>query len=267
MVARHVRDVEAGGSSPPSPTISHIVCTMHNLLPHRIAIVLSLIVVGILAGLWLTLQLRSPKSNRVSSPELSLASLETTQVELTEDQTQLKEQLATLHRDIEQTQRELKTIRANREKVETLERYRDQLGLTEVSGAGVVITLANGTTGDDATVFASDLRDVVNTLWEGGAEAISINGERVVWQTAIDALATTTLINGTKTTVPYVVTAIGNNRRLDTVLKGNPALQDLRRRQTQQGLVFDVRRVPKATAPAFTGSLTVQSAKTVEDVL
>lgn len=91
------------------------------------------------------------------------------------------------------------------------------LGTIEVKGTGLEITLADNNaaaTGliDPSTVLVhyDDLLQVINALNNAGAEAISINGQRVITTTAITCEGNVIKINGEKISSPFIVKAIGS---------------------------------------------------------
>ena len=94
------------------------------------------------------------------------------------------------------------------------------LGLTEVVGQGVSITLSDGeATGTKLDVSSylvhySDLIEVINALRNAGAEAISINDERITNATAITCAGNIIKINNEKVGVPFVINAIGSPEKL-----------------------------------------------------
>ena len=90
------------------------------------------------------------------------------------------------------------------------------LGLTDVVGEGIVITLKDN---DYSQIMASDLYKLVNELRLAGAEAISINGVRIMSMTDIKDIAEGLIvIGGEKRTSPYVVKAIGDQVYLESGL-------------------------------------------------
>lgn len=97
-----------------------------------------------------------------------------------------------------------------------LARYNSLLGNTEVVGKGIVITVTDGDGSNLNTIWASDyivhdgdLYEIVNSLKNAGAEAISINGQRIVSKSSITCAGNVVLINGEKVGVPYEIKAIG----------------------------------------------------------
>lgn len=105
------------------------------------------------------------------------------------------------------------------------------IGLTDLTGQGVIITLDDNKTASLETigidtdisyflVHSSDLLQVVNELWNAGAEAISINGERVIATTDFANIDYRYIyVNGKeRITSPYVVKAIGDQNYLESGL-------------------------------------------------
>ena len=90
------------------------------------------------------------------------------------------------------------------------------VGKTDVYGEGVTVTLSNG----DIAVSSDDLKDLVNELRYAGAEAISINENRVLATTDIIDMADYTyiMVNLQRIQGPYVVKAIGNKEQLSSIL-------------------------------------------------
>lgn len=88
------------------------------------------------------------------------------------------------------------------------------LGYTTVHGEGIVITLSDTKA---KNIESYDLMDLVNELKIAGAEAISINGNRVVSTTEIvDILYKYIVINGKRISGPYTIKAIGNQKYLES---------------------------------------------------
>ena len=95
------------------------------------------------------------------------------------------------------------------------------IGTIDVSGEGVVITLADNSNVTNQTIgifdnisnyliHDTDLIMLVNELKNAGAEAISINDERIINTTAITCDGTVVLVNGNKLSSPFTIKAIGS---------------------------------------------------------
>ena len=90
------------------------------------------------------------------------------------------------------------------------------IGLSEVKGSGVIITVADSDIDSSAVLNSSDLLihdtdilKIVNELKNAGAEAISINDQRVILTTSIICGGNIININGEKIGSPFIIKAIG----------------------------------------------------------
>lgn len=102
-----------------------------------------------------------------------------------------------------------------------LEQTNTLLGLTDVHGEGIVITLKSGQ--NETPISADDLLIIVNSLKFAGAEAISINEERIVNTTDIVDILDGSFIkvNGQRILEPYVIKVIGNQSHMESAVTGN----------------------------------------------
>lgn len=92
-------------------------------------------------------------------------------------------------------------------------------GARTVTGPGVRFTLRDSPDGSpEGRVRASDLRLLVNGLWQAGAEAIGVNGHRLGTTSAITTSGTAVIVHGTPLSPPYVVRAVGDRRTLQAQL-------------------------------------------------
>ncbi len=103
---------------------------------------------------------------------------------------------------------------------EELKNMNSLLGYNNLEGQGIIITVQDG---DSSTVKSlvsnywvhdGDLIKIVNLLRNAGAEAISINDERIVSSTAITCAGNIVRINGKKVGSPFVIKAIGLTEKL-----------------------------------------------------
>ncbi len=94
------------------------------------------------------------------------------------------------------------------------------LGLTDVQGEGITITLKSGK--GTSSITADDLLIIVNALKFAGAEAISINDERIVNTTDIVYITSGSFIkiNGRRILEPYVIKVIGNQSHMESAVTG-----------------------------------------------
>ncbi|HUP85387.1 MAG TPA: DUF881 domain-containing protein [Acidimicrobiales bacterium] len=132
-------------------------------------------------------------------------------------------------------------------------------GLVAVTGPGLKVTLndsrlaepPSGGNVNDLVVHSQDVQAVVNALWRAGAEALSINGQRLVSTSAVLCVGNTLLLNGTVHSPPYVLSAIGASRdRFET----DRLVRRLESDADTFGLGFSVERATKLELPAYRGS-------------
>lgn len=107
----------------------------------------------------------------------------------------------------------------------------ETMGLTNVGGEGIIITMNDSNSETLRKLNADDLLLIVNYLKEAGAEAISINDERVLVMTDIvDINNTFVRINTDRVDPPFIIKAIGNKSYLESVLIGNGGyVEDLKK--------------------------------------
>ena len=103
-----------------------------------------------------------------------------------------------------------------------LEQMEIAAGRTDVEGPGVAViledSLQSNVTGDEADylIHDNDLLSVVNELRSAGAEAISLNGERILATSEVRCTGAVVTVNGRRYASPYVLFAIGD---ADTLYK------------------------------------------------
>lgn len=139
---------------------------------------------------------------------------------------------------------------------EELKKLNSLLGYTTLEGPGLVITVQDGdkTTVkgniSDYVVHDLDLIEIVGLLKNAGAEAISINDERIVSNTAITCAGNIVKINGKKIGSPFVINAIGLPERLyGTVTVTN----NLLKRMELQGVKVNIEKKDKLKIEKYMG--------------
>lgn len=145
-------------------------------------------------------------------------------------ETELKETLAQYKADYQEVQNELQDVKtkideyrkneeSEEETIKLLEKdladTNMKLGLTDVQGEGITITMTNT---DEGAVSYSDLLGLINELTLAGAEAISINDQRIVAMSDIVSPDNFILVNLERVSSPFVVKAIGDTKHLESAL-------------------------------------------------
>lgn len=97
------------------------------------------------------------------------------------------------------------------------------LGNTDVEGQGIEITINETDNEEIEKVTADDLLLIINALKQAGAEAISINDERIINMTDVVYIEGADIIrvNGQRILAPYTIKAIGNQTYLESALLGS----------------------------------------------
>jgi uncharacterized protein YlxW (UPF0749 family) len=137
--------------------------------------------------------------------------------------------------------------------LDALNRARLLTGAIPATGPGLRIVAddeANGQAGSGGTILDVDLQVMVNGLWQAGAEAISINGNRLGSLSAIRTAGRAITVNYNSLIPPYVVTAIGDPDTLEAAFAETPGGQAWFDLETNYGIQFDMDTVDQVTLPA-----------------
>lgn len=171
-----------------------------------------------------------------------------------------------LYKELENKEKQLEEVRlsaATKSEEDTqneIEIKRNQvlLGLTEVTGQGIIIRLDENREVNSEEVLdingylvhEEDLLYIVNELFNSGADAISINDQRIVSTTSIVCDGNIIRINGKMVGVPITIKAIGYPERMDPALSRPGGYLQL---MANQGVVVTVERSENITIPKFEG--------------
>lgn len=151
-------------------------------------------------------------------------------------------------------------------------------GATEVRGPGIklVVDDAKGSSSGDgggpreSTGFSDtgrlrdrDMQKIVNGLWQSGAEAVSINGQRLTALSAIRAAGDAILVDNRPLVPPYEVLAVGDKKRLGTAFQDSADGQYLHVLQESYGIRYTLSAADEVRLPAAS-SLTVRTATAAE---
>lgn len=137
-------------------------------------------------------------------------------------------------------------------------------GLTNVKGEGVIITVQDAEILDPnllaeyQIVHDTDLLKIVNELKASGAEAISINEQRVISTTAIRCVGPTILINDVKIGTPFIIKAIGDS---ETLYSGLNLLGGVVSTLKSYNIRIEVKQNEEVEIPKYEGILEFKYAK------
>lgn len=142
------------------------------------------------------------------------------------------------------------------------------VGLEAVSGKALRVTLddaplsenPDGVDANMLVVHQQDIQMVVNTLWSGGAEAMTIQGQRVISTTAVKCVGNTVVLHGVAYAPPYVIEAIGDLNAMQKALDTSEAVRIYKEYVSAYQLGWSVERAGPVTMPAYTGAVAVSHA-------
>jgi uncharacterized protein YlxW (UPF0749 family) len=187
-------------------------------------------IICIILGIMLAVQIKSERINNSESVYLNVRREELKDQLLIEKKNNLEllKKIAELEESLEifksnDSSEDEKLNQLNKELMET----KIKAGLTDVSGKGVIVTINNkemkGLSDEEGSylvrVLDIDLLYVVNELRAAGAQAISINDERITAISEIRTAGRYMIVNSNQILPPYVIKAISNPAKLETSLR------------------------------------------------
>ena len=151
---------------------------------------------------------------------------------------------------------------------------RGPAGFEAVRGPAVTVTLDDapkeeidravekgGVTAEDLVVHQQDIQAVANALWSGGAEAMTLQQQRVISTTGIKCVGNTVVLHGVQYSPPYRITAIGDVATLLGSLESSPYIAGYLTYVRAHNLGYEVGTSPEVTMPAYDGSTDLRYAK------
>lgn len=152
-----------------------------------------------------------------------------------------------------------------------IDRLEGPAGLTAVHGPGLTVTLDDAPKAirdsvseedeEAVIVHQQDIQAVANALWAGGAEAMTIQGQRVVSTTGIKCVGNTVILHGIPYSPPYVVSAIGDEGSLRRSLDDSGYVQAYLQDVGVYQLGWDVEEDDDLEVPAYEGPMEMRYAR------
>ena len=170
-----------------------------------------------------------------------------------------------VNQQYEETKQKIEEYKNNKESNEEtnnlmdteLEQINMILGKTDVEGQGIIITIKETNNQEIESITSDDLLLIVNALKLAGAEAISINDQRIINMSDIvyiDA-AGVIRVNGERILAPYSIKAIGDSEYLESSLIGNGGVVDEMRKKEQD---VSIERENNITIYKYNGDITTK---------
>lgn len=165
----------------------------------------------------------------------------------------------------------------NNDQVAELQQQVDALrgpaGFLPANGPGLTVVLTDapkeaideanepgGVSPDELVVHQQDIQAVVNALWAGGAEAMTIQGQRVISTTGIKCVGNTVVLHGVPYSPPYRIAAIGDPVELQVALNTSNYVAAYRTFVDTYGLGYEVRSSVALQFAPYSGSATLKYA-------
>jgi uncharacterized protein YlxW (UPF0749 family) len=151
-------------------------------------------------------------------------------------------------------------------------------GFTSMVGPGLVITLNDAPQVDlsipenerpdvnDLLIHQEDVQSVVNALWAGGAQGVSLMGKRVIATSAVKCVGNTLLLHGKVYSPPFRIEAIGDVTKLSKSLRDDPNVAILQDYVDLFGLVYEVQRAALVELPPYEGSLLIDNVQVKRNI-
>jgi uncharacterized protein YlxW (UPF0749 family) len=197
--------------------------------------------------------------------------LVTTALALQASQETLKDQILELRRLIQQAEeRGQGSAALVRDLNNRLQHARIAGGLLALRGTGIVFQLedsdqpvAPGANEADYLVTARDIRTLVEELWLAGAEAVSVNGERIAQSTAIIDIGGSVLVNSAFIAPPYQISAIGPDDLYEQVAASQGFVAFILARADAFGIRVSFLESDAVDVPAFAGTISFRYGRVV----
>ncbi|AWB90772.1 DUF881 domain-containing protein [Aeromicrobium chenweiae] len=141
-------------------------------------------------------------------------------------------------------------------------------GLTPVRGPGVRVTLTDAPDAGDLSgvdpnwqvVHQQDIQAYVNALWAGGAEAISLQGQRLIATTGIRCVGNVVILDGVPYSPPYVIEAVGDQAGMNSAMITSPDTASYAAYAQRYNLGLDIEQLDSVGIKAYANPIALSHA-------
>jgi len=230
----------------------------------QLPILAASIVLGVLITMQFRYQRMNPTRNVNQQVDALVTYLEIDRSKLTADVTELRDKIKQYEDTIGESGAAVKILK------DELEKARMQAGLMPVKGPGVEVRMDDSprkpSPDEDPYYYLihdADIQSIVNELWAAGAEAVSVNDQRVVMFTSVRCVGPTVLVNSVRLTPPYVIRAVGAPPTLETALKMPGGVLASLEGSIQKGVRIEIEKKNDMVLPEYKGSAVFRYASAV----
>ena len=221
----------------------------------------------LILGLMITVQFKSIKKiNSSGIDKMRASELQSALTSANEKLDDAKRELASKEKKIEQYQ-EAASKGGNLGQIiqKDIAQAKMLAGLTAAQGQGIVVSLNDSKVRNDQgdmnenyfVIHDSDILLVINELRASGAEAISLNDQRVIATSEIRCAGPVLSINNSRTSAPFRIKAIGNATDMENALKMRDGVVDALQ---QWGIEITISKQDNMVVPGFDSALTFKYA-------
>ncbi len=156
--------------------------------------------------------------------------------------------------------------------VEEVDELAAAAGLRPVQGPGAVVVLDDtpldaelpkGVDPNLLIVHQQDIQAFVNALWAGGAQGITLQGQRLTSTTGIKCVGNSVVLEGVPYAPPYRIVAVGDAASLQAGLESSDAVRRYREYVRYADLGLDIDFSPRLFVPGYEGSIDLVAARPV----
>lgn len=233
------------------------------MLPRYWRFYISISVVSIVLGILLATQMRTTIEVRkqVNNSSRRYQSLINVLEQARKKQGDLTREVARLRQELEQNKAGVPETGRAAEVLKQINQVKMLTGELPVQGPGLYIAI-DDREATTTKVFSGDIKDIINILRYSGAEAVAVNGQRVVVNTAVHEAGRNLLVNKVPINrtqgIPYEILAVGDQENMESFLKVTYGLlADLQ----GAGIRIDISRVDRVEIPAYKGGMVFRYGK------
>jgi uncharacterized protein YlxW (UPF0749 family) len=205
-------------------------------------------------GLLIFAQIRSARSLQVARQESSTTDRAALMSGLVDSNLELQEEVRALQSQLDDLQLQGGSLTVM---VDELNRLKLVNGGLEVTGPGITVTLSGA-------LSATELQDFANELRNAGAQAISLNGRRLIVRSAVVSTGTDIMVDGVVISRPYIFMAFGDAETMRVAItRRGGMLTSLQ--VAHPGFEAEVNETSKLTIPIYSRKLEFKYAQVAEE--
>ena len=219
----------------------------------------SITFICVIVGFILSTEFRQEDELETVQPEQRIEELSAQLLKAEMERDALQKQILNLQGELELSPAE----------IATMDDLKMKAGLTALEGSGVIVRMDDSNIsaklGDNPNLYVihdEDILRIVNELRAAGAEAISINGQRLIATSEIRCAGPTLSVNNVRSAPPFEIIAIGDRNSLENSIKMRGGVEDALK---AWGIQIDVQSLENVYIPPYSGDFRHVFAKVVEE--